>query len=115
MTFFAVLDLTIPRLKRGLLLGTRWGQPDAPLVPAPGDPYYLRYTYDPLMMPVTPPAAPVPQGGAPTAVDGGSPSPQDAPRVPGEAVPTLPGDSPPPIFAGPYGEHSDPAAPTGGG
>ena len=42
------LDLTIPRLKRGLMLGTHWGQLDQPLVPAPGDPYYLNYTLDPL-------------------------------------------------------------------
>jgi hypothetical protein len=94
MNLFAVLDFTIPRLKRGLLLGTRWGQPGAALVPAPGDPYYLRYTYDPLMMPITPPAAPVPPGGAPPTVDGGSSAP---------------------IFAGPYGGHSEPAAPAGGG
>jgi virulence factor Mce-like protein len=94
MNLFAVLDFTIPRLKRGLLLGTRWGQPGAALVPAPGDPYYLRYTYDPLMMPIAPPAAPVPPGSAPPAVDGGSP---------------------PPIFAGPYGGPSAPATPAGGG
>jgi virulence factor Mce-like protein len=97
MNLFAVIDLTIPRLKRSLMLGTRWGQPGAALMPAPGDPYYLRYTYDPLTMPITP--AP----GAPVS------------RVPGEAVPTLPGDPPPPIFAGPYGAHSAPTAPAGGG
>jgi virulence factor Mce-like protein len=115
MNLFAVIDLTIPRLKRGLLLGTRWGQPGAALVPAPGDPYYLRYTYDPLTMPLMPaPAAPVPPGGEP-AVDGASPPPEDAPRMSGEAVPTLPGDPTPPIFAGPYGGHSAPAAPAGGG
>ena len=35
------LDLTIPRLKKGLMLGTHWGQLDQPLVPTPGDPYYF--------------------------------------------------------------------------
>ena len=111
----AVIDLTIPRLKRSLMLGTRWGQPGAALEPAPGDPYYLRYTYDPLTMPLMPaPAAPVPPGGEP-AVDGASPPPEDAPRMSGEAVPTLTGDPTPPIFAGPYGGHSAPAAPAGGG
>jgi virulence factor Mce-like protein len=116
MNLFAVIDLTIPRLKRSLMLGTRWGQPGAALEPAPGDPYYMRYTYDPLTMPITPaPAAPVPPGGASPAVDGASPPPEGAPRVPGEAVPTLPGDPPPPIFAGPYGGHSAPTAPAGGG
>jgi phospholipid/cholesterol/gamma-HCH transport system substrate-binding protein len=49
------LDLSIPRLKRGLMLGTHWGQLDQPLVPAPGDPYYLNYTHDPLNDPVRPP------------------------------------------------------------
>jgi virulence factor Mce-like protein len=113
MNLFTVIDLTIPRLKRSLMLGTRWGQPGAALVPAPGDPYYLRYTYDPLTMPITPaPAATAPPGGAPPAVDSASPSPQDAPRMPGEVVHTLPGDPPQPIFAGPYG---GPSAPAGGG
>lgn len=45
---FITFDFTIPRLKRGLLLGTRWGQEGAPLVPAPGDPWYANYTKDPL-------------------------------------------------------------------
>jgi virulence factor Mce-like protein len=56
---FITFDFTIPRLKRGLFLGTRWGQEGAPLVPAPGDPWYANYTKDPLNMPLTP---------APTAV-----------------------------------------------
>jgi virulence factor Mce-like protein len=120
MNLFTVIDLTIPRLKRSLMLGTRWGQPGAALVPAPGDPYYLRYTYDPLTMPITPaPAAPAPPGGAPPAVDGASPLPASAPAVPGEAVPALPGGPPPPIFAGPYGGHGAPdgaaPAPASGG
>lgn len=59
---FAVIDMTIPRLKRTLLAGTRWGDPDAPLVPAPGDPWYGNYTYDPLGFGVAPPVAP---GGPP--------------------------------------------------
>jgi phospholipid/cholesterol/gamma-HCH transport system substrate-binding protein len=49
------LDLSIPRLKRGLMLGTRFGQLDQPLVPAPGEPYYLNYTLDPLNSPLRPP------------------------------------------------------------
>ncbi len=61
------LDLSIPRLKRGLLLGTHWGQLDEPLVPAPGGPYYLNYTLDPLHSPVRPPwvNAPGPLPGPP--------------------------------------------------
>jgi phospholipid/cholesterol/gamma-HCH transport system substrate-binding protein len=49
------LDVSIPRLKRGLMLGTHWGQLDQPLVPAPGDPYYLQYTHDPMHDPIRPP------------------------------------------------------------
>lgn len=45
---FAIMDFTIPRLKSGLLLGTRWGREGTHLVPAPGDPQYLNYRYDPL-------------------------------------------------------------------
>lgn len=52
---FVVFDLTIPRLKRSLFLGTRWGQEHATLVPAPGDPYFLNYTVDPLQAPITAP------------------------------------------------------------
>ena len=45
-------DLTIPRLKKGLLLGTHWGQLDMPVPPEPGDPYRLNYTLDPLHNPL---------------------------------------------------------------
>ena len=38
MNLFTVLDLTVPRLKRSLFLGTRWGDANAQLVAAPGDP-----------------------------------------------------------------------------
>lgn len=72
---FAVIDMTIPRLKRTLLAGTRWGDPDAPLVPAPGDPWYGNYTYDPLGFAVAPPIAP---GGPPP---GAPPPPVAAPDL----------------------------------
>ncbi|AEF38281.1 virulence factor Mce family protein [Mycolicibacter sinensis] len=52
MNQFIVFDFTIPRLKSGILLGTRWGEPGASLVPAPGDPWYSTYTRDPLKAPV---------------------------------------------------------------
>lgn len=54
MNQFIVFDFTIPRLKSGMLLGTRWAEPNASLVPAPGDPWYSMYTRDPLKAPVTP-------------------------------------------------------------
>lgn len=59
MNQFIVFDFTIPRLKNGLLLGTRWGEPGASLVPAPGDPWYSTYTRDPLKAPLTAPPSEV--------------------------------------------------------
>ena len=49
INLFATFDLTFPRLKQTLFLGTRWGDENAKLIPAPGDPYYLNYTYDPMI------------------------------------------------------------------
>jgi virulence factor Mce-like protein len=89
VNIFATMDLTVPRLKRSLFLGTRWGDPNAELTPAPGDPVHLNFSYDP------PPAAAVPAPppeGAPT--DSGPPLPLTAP--PAQPV------TPPSIFAGPY-------------
>ncbi|OMC33766.1 mammalian cell entry protein [Mycobacterium sp. GA-1841] len=56
---FITFDFTVPRLKRGLFLGTRWGQEGLPLTPAPGDPWFANYTKDPINMPLTPPPAAV--------------------------------------------------------
>jgi phospholipid/cholesterol/gamma-HCH transport system substrate-binding protein len=68
MNQFLVFDFTVPRLKRTLMLGTRWGQEQAKLVPAPGDPWYATYTYDPLNAPFS--AAPPTQvAGIPPLVD----------------------------------------------
>ncbi|ORA34492.1 MCE family protein [Mycobacterium aquaticum] len=92
MNLFPTFDLTVPRLKRDLFLGTRWGDEGAQLVPAPGDPWYLNYTYDPLGVgaATSPPAS---QPGA--------------------------GPDPSQIFAGPYGPavdaKPDPHAGTEGG
>lgn len=79
LNLFAIFDLTKPRLKRALFAGTQWGDEDTKLVPAPGDPWYLNYSYDPLREPIlqssgqagppgppgppAPPAAPAPEGG----------------------------------------------------
>ena len=63
MNMFAVLDLTVPRMKRTLLLGTRWGQEGAKLVPAPGEPSILNFTYP---LPGTGAASP-PNGRPPAA------------------------------------------------
>lgn len=59
MNLFVTVDLTHNRLKRGLFAGTRFGDENAPLVPAPGDPGYdAFYTRDPMGAPVNPPAPP---------------------------------------------------------
>lgn len=52
---YIIFDLTVPRLKKTLMLGTSWGQEGAKLVPAPGDPWYTSYTYDPMNAPFSPP------------------------------------------------------------
>lgn len=58
VNLFAEFDITAPRMKRALLMGTRWGEDGAPLVPAPGEPAYLGYTKDPLGVGVIPPPPP---------------------------------------------------------
>ncbi|WP_231744822.1 MCE family protein [Mycobacterium sp. IS-1590] len=100
INIFATMDLTVPRLKRSLFLGTRWGDPNAALIPAPGDPVHLNYTYEPLSLGLSTPA---PVG------DSGDP-PMTAP-VRAETPPPLLPVTPPPfddaapktsIFAGPF-------------
>ncbi|MEZ0350290.1 MCE family protein [Mycobacterium sp. pR1184] len=92
------LDLSIPRLKKGLLLGTHWGQLDMPVVPEPGDPYRMNYTLDPLHDPVRPPwvdpnALPLP---APPPGFGPlpGPPPTQTPDASLGQAPPLPGPAP---------------------
>jgi len=116
INLLATFDLTYPRLKRGILLGTRWGDENAKLIPAPGDPYFLNYAYDPIMVGVAPPPSEVP------------PAPQAGPGQPittmfGPVLPMVPPPAARPqfgpdpqlresqIFAGPYGAEGAPAAP----
>ena len=89
INFFGELDFTVPRLKRSLLLGTRWGDENATLVPALGEPYTQRYTHDPLGIPIAPP----PPGGPLGAVPGFPPTPQLDADPPG--APILPVTPPP--------------------
>lgn len=70
LNLFAIFDLTKPRLKKSLFAGTQWGDENSKLVPAPGDPWYLNYSYDPLQEPILqssapagPPGPPAPEGG----------------------------------------------------
>lgn len=116
INLFASFDLTYPRLKKTLLLGTRWGDENAKLIPAPGDPYYMNYSYSPMALGVAPP----PQGLPP------APAAPPGPALPPVSEPLLPVAPPPPaapwlprsqaitssqIFAGPYGPSAPPPAP----
>jgi virulence factor Mce-like protein len=85
MNLFAVMDLTVPRLKRTLFAGTRWGNDQALLVPAPGDPGYGAF-YNPLTAPLasTPPAP-----DEPVPADTGVPA---APEQPGLPAPPKSGE-----------------------
>jgi hypothetical protein len=130
---FAIIDLTIPRLKRTAFLGTRWGDAGAQLIPAPGDPVYLNYTYDPLKTGVNPPPPDVfddqpPQAPPPSVMAAIGPIlpfvPPPATNVPGAQIYTeaqLAANGVKPVFAGPYGAqpnppaNTPPAPPTGGG
>jgi virulence factor Mce-like protein len=116
INLYAQFDLTYAKLKKTLLLGTRWGDENAKIVPAPGDPYFLNYSYDPIKIGVSPPPAEAPPAAA----------------MPPMTEPVLP-IAPPPaafpwmaqsapitrdqIFAGPYGANAQqppapPAPPT---
>jgi phospholipid/cholesterol/gamma-HCH transport system substrate-binding protein len=61
LNLYPVVDLTYSRLKRTIFRGTRFADLGADLIPAPGDPYYLQYTYDPLRAPLTKTLPPAPQ------------------------------------------------------
>jgi phospholipid/cholesterol/gamma-HCH transport system substrate-binding protein len=101
---YAVLDLSRERLKRTLLLGTRWGVPGMELPAAPGEPYYQRDMFDPVntsaglsaQVPDTQPGVPR----APVAQASAQQAPPNAPPAP--AVPPAPG-APPPAPAAPAG------------
>jgi phospholipid/cholesterol/gamma-HCH transport system substrate-binding protein len=123
INLYAIFDITYPRLKRTLLLGTRWGDEDAKLIPAPGDPWYLNYSYNPLSIGVTPPP---PDALPPPSAPPGEPMPPvSGPLLPFLPQPAVPLGGPEPvttssqIFAGPYGAEAPPApaapAPGGGG
>ncbi|RDH76305.1 MCE family protein [Mycolicibacterium moriokaense] len=61
VNLFVTVDLTLARLKRGLLLGTHLGQDRASMIPAPGDPGYdAYYTRFPLQAPTAGPFGPIP-------------------------------------------------------
>jgi ABC-type transporter Mla subunit MlaD len=102
---FAIIDLTAPRLKRTLFLGTRWGQEGMPLVPAPGEPFFNYYTYDPLNAGVAPPPDQAAQNNPPST----GPAPSDAAPPQNSVPPAEPpaadqGGPPPPATSPTPGE-----------
>lgn len=116
INLYAIFDITYPRLKKTLLAGTRWGDQNAKLIPAPGDPYYLNYAYNPMMVGITPPPAealPPPEGDAASSLSGVPAQPLLPVVPPPPAAPWLPqaqpmaGDQ---IFAGPYAAPTPPPA-----
>jgi virulence factor Mce-like protein len=106
VNFYAILDLTVPRLKRTLFAGTRWGQEGAALVPAPGDPWYLNYTYSPLSTGITPPPpGAATEAGPAVAADAAPPAGVSPPLLPvtpplSMETPSPPGHSPLDVFTG---------------
>jgi virulence factor Mce-like protein len=120
-----ILDLTIPKLKSGLFLGTHWGQLDEQLIPAPGDPPYLQYTLDPLHAGAAPPPGPQapPLPGPPPPPGPAQPNLQFSAPLPGPAAPPpgfgpLPGPAAAPPAPGPVGPNVAPPLgipPAGGG
>jgi phospholipid/cholesterol/gamma-HCH transport system substrate-binding protein len=132
INLYAIFDLTYPRLKRTLFLGTRWGDENAKLIPAPGDPFYLNYSYSPMNVGVAPPPDAAPPA-PPQAAPGDQMPPVTEPLLPVSPPPTVPGAPAPlstassQIFAGPYGADAPqgppapappaeiPPAPGGGG
>ncbi len=131
INLFATVDLSGPRLRKSIFLGTRFGQEGRDLVPLPGEPYFQRYTYDPIGMPIEPPPpggplSPLPglpptaglqadPPGAAASLPGpgsvpAAPPVAPMPQVTGPVLPVVPqaadevapaGDAP--IFAGPFG------------
>jgi phospholipid/cholesterol/gamma-HCH transport system substrate-binding protein len=86
INLFATVDISGPRLRKSLFLGTRVGQEGRDLVPLPGEPYFQRYTYDPLGRPL----APLPLGGPHSGLPGNPPTPGLTAEPPG-ASRSLPG------------------------
>jgi phospholipid/cholesterol/gamma-HCH transport system substrate-binding protein len=104
INLFVTIDISGPKLRRSLFLGSRAGQEGRDLVPLPGEPYFQRYTYDPLGRPLNPP----PPGGPLSPLPGIPPTagleadpPGAAQSLPGPgsypAAPVAPPQAPPPM------------------
>ncbi|WP_308165305.1 MCE family protein [Nocardia noduli] len=63
INLFATVDLTVPRMRREILLGTPWADPTAVVQAAVGDPGYARQTRNPLGVGIEPSPSPPVNGG----------------------------------------------------
>jgi virulence factor Mce-like protein len=119
INLFATVDISGPRLRKSIFLGSRAGQEGRDLVPLPGEPYFQRYTYDPMGRPLRPP----PPGGPLSALPGNPPTaglqadPPGADRsqpgpgaLPPQAPPPLPPVSGPVLPVVPQSDSGAPAA-----
>ena len=96
INLFATIDISGPRLRKSIFLGTRLGQEGRDLVPLPGEPYFQRYTYDPLGRPLAPPPLGGPLGPVPPDNPGLNADPPGASRsLPGPG--SYPAQPPPPM------------------
>jgi virulence factor Mce-like protein len=127
INLFATVDISGPRLRKSIFLGSRMGQEGRDLVPVPGEPYFERYTYDPLGRPLQPPPAGGPLGPVPPNNPGLNADPPGASRSlpgpgssPAQAPPALPPVSGPILPVVPRDQNdgvttSDTSSPLGGG
>jgi phospholipid/cholesterol/gamma-HCH transport system substrate-binding protein len=99
----ATFDITVPRLKRELLMGTRWGDPTQEIQAAIGDPGYTQQTRDPLGVGVAPPPAVIP------------PKPAETPPPPLAGLAETPPEPPNPVEPGVSAPAAGTTPPNAGG
>jgi virulence factor Mce-like protein len=110
INLWVTLDLTNARLKKTMFLGTRWGDTNAKIVPAPGDPWYQNYTLNPLSAAIAPPHILAEPYAPPPPPDGPMPVVTEplVPVVPpADAAPVTTASQ---VFSGPYGAEAPPPA-----
>jgi phospholipid/cholesterol/gamma-HCH transport system substrate-binding protein len=104
MNLFAVFDISREKLKRSLLLGSRWGVPGMPLPALPGEPYFLRDLFDPVNPPLNTGLMPSPPDRAPGAPPPPAPMAQTSATAPAPRAPESPAPLPLPETPWPASE-----------